>query len=102
MLKDMLHSDWDRKSIIQNKLNWRKHCNHLAMRRVNENDRTLKNMIILNKIAIQWGEIMDEIDIKEIMFLVFSAGFEAGYSGKVDLAKAFNEWYDTFNKIRRE
>lgn len=45
---------------------------------------------------------MDEIDIKEIMFLVFSAGFEAGYSGKVDLAKAFNEWYDTFNKIRRE
>ena len=55
-----------------------------------------------NKIAIQKGEIMDEIDIKEIMFLVFSAGFEAGYVGKIDLAKAFNEWYDTFNKIRRE
>ena len=41
---------------------------------------------------------MDEINIKEI----FSAGFEAGYGGKIDLAKAFNEWYDTFNKIRGE
>ena len=42
---------------------------------------------------------MDEMDIKEIMFLVFSAGFEAGYGGKVDLAKAFSEWYDALNKI---
>ena len=43
---------------------------------------------------------MDEKDIKEIMFLIFSAGYEAGYGGKVDLAKAFNEWYKAFNKIR--
>ena len=42
---------------------------------------------------------MDNKYIKEIMFLVFSAGFEAGYGGKIDLAKAFNDWYDAFNKI---
>ena len=44
---------------------------------------------------------MDERDIKEIMFLVFSAGVEAGYGGKIDLAKAFNEWYDAFDKLRQ-
>lgn len=37
---------------------------------------------------------------KELLFLVFSAGFEAGYSGKIDLAKAFNDWYKALNKVK--
>lgn len=37
---------------------------------------------------------------KELLFLVFSAGYEAGYGGKIDLAKAFNEWYEALKRQR--
>jgi hypothetical protein len=37
---------------------------------------------------------------KELLFLVFSAGYEAGYGGKIDLAKAFNEWYYALKNMK--
>lgn len=37
---------------------------------------------------------------KELLFLVFSAGYEAGYGGKFDLAKAFKEWYEALKRQR--
>ncbi len=37
---------------------------------------------------------------KELLFLVFSAGYEAGYNAKIDLAKAFNEWYEALKNIQ--
>lgn len=40
------------------------------------------------------------MDEKEVLFLVFSAGYEAGYGGKVDLAKAFSEWYEALNRVK--
>ena len=36
---------------------------------------------------------------KEILFLVFSAGYEAGYTSK-DLATAFEQWYSALKKIQ--
>lgn len=39
------------------------------------------------------------MNTKEALFLVFSAGYEAGYGGKTDLAKAFNDWYEALNEI---
>lgn len=39
------------------------------------------------------------MDKKEALFLVFSAGYEAGYGGKIDLAKAFNDWYEALIEI---
>lgn len=37
---------------------------------------------------------------KEALFLVFSAGYEAGYNAKVDLAKAFNSWYEALCSVK--
>lgn len=37
---------------------------------------------------------------KELLFLVFSAGYEAGYGGKIDLAKAFEEWYKALKNMK--
>jgi hypothetical protein len=37
---------------------------------------------------------------KELLFLVFSAGYEAGYGGKIDLAKAFSEWYKALENMK--
>ena len=36
---------------------------------------------------------------KELLFLVFSAGYEAGYNATKDLATAFEEWYVALRKI---
>jgi hypothetical protein len=36
---------------------------------------------------------------KEILFLVFSAGYEAGYASQ-DLATAFEQWYGALKKIQ--
>lgn len=36
---------------------------------------------------------------KEILFLVFSAGYEAGFTSQ-DLATAFEQWYGALEKIR--
>ena len=41
--------------------------------------------------------IMDKQE-KEILFLVFSAGYEAGYNATKDLATAFEEWYVALKK----
>lgn len=40
------------------------------------------------------------MEMKEVLFLIFSAGYEAGYGGKIDLAKAFNEWYEALDGIK--
>lgn len=40
------------------------------------------------------------MEAKEAFFLVFAAGFEAGYGGKVDLQKAFDEWYKAFLEVK--
>ena len=36
---------------------------------------------------------------KELLFLVFSAGYEAGYNATKDIATSFEEWYVALNKI---
>ena len=35
--------------------------------------------------------------IKDLLFLVYSAGFEAGYGGKTDLVSCFNRWYSALS-----
>ena len=40
--------------------------------------------------------------VKQIAFLVFSAGYEAGYNATKDLATAFEEWYVAWKKITGE
>ena len=32
---------------------------------------------------------------KEMLFLIYAAGFEAGYGGRTSLAEAFDRWYTT-------
>ena len=36
---------------------------------------------------------ISEKDLKDLLFAVFSAGFESGYSGQIDLATAFEQFY---------
>ena len=37
---------------------------------------------------------ISEKDLKDLLFEVFSAGFESGCSGQVDLATAFEQFYE--------
>ena len=45
------------------------------------------------------GNTMEEQKAKDILFEIFSAGYEAGYAGKADLATAFEQYY---KKLKEE
>ena len=36
---------------------------------------------------------------KEMLFLIYAAGFEAGYGGRTSLTEAFDRWYTTLLKM---
>ena len=36
--------------------------------------------------------------LKTMLFEVYSAGFEAGYSQDIDIATAYNKWFEQFKK----
>ena len=38
------------------------------------------------------------MDTKSLLFLIFSAGYEAGYGNKLDLATAFIEWFEALDQ----
>ena len=40
--------------------------------------------------------------LEEFMFEVFSAGFEAGYAGEVDLATAFRQYLEKTKNFSKE
>jgi hypothetical protein len=42
-------------------------------------------------------EIREE-DLKQLLFEVYSAGFEAGMARNIDIATAYNNWWDARKK----
>ena len=40
----------------------------------------------------------DEEFLKTMLFEIYSAGFEAGYSQNIDIVTAYNKWFDGFKK----
>ena len=45
--------------------------------------------------------MFDEVSlgkIKQILFEVYSAGFEAGYSQEIDIVEAYNQYWDKLLK----
>lgn len=43
-----------------------------------------------------------ESEAKRILFEVYSAGFEAGYSQKIDIASAYKQFWDNLLKQMKE
>ena len=41
---------------------------------------------------------MSEKELKEILFEIYSAGFEAGYSQNVDIVSSYNKYWGNFLK----
>lgn len=43
-------------------------------------------------------DVMTNEELKAVIFEVYAAGFEVGYSGQTDLSTAFEEWWKTASK----
>lgn len=41
-------------------------------------------------------------ELKQLIFEIYSAGFEAGYSQEVDIASAYNQYWDNLLKLIKE
>jgi hypothetical protein len=46
--------------------------------------------------------LINEIDIKHLLFEVYSAGFEAGYSQETDIVTAYDQYWDNLLKQTKE
>lgn len=42
---------------------------------------------------------LTEKEIKDLLFEIYSAGFEKGYAGEVDLVTCFEEYYSELKKL---
>lgn len=41
-------------------------------------------------------------ELKQLIFEIYSAGFEAGYSQEIDIASAYNQYWDNLLKHIKE
>lgn len=53
------------------------------------------------KVNIMFDGINEE-EIKQLIFEIYSAGFEAGYSQEVDIVSAYNQYWDNLLELIKE
>ena len=47
-------------------------------------------------------DALTEHDLKQLLFEIYSAGFEAGYSQEVDVATAYDQYWNNLLKVIKE
>lgn len=43
--------------------------------------------------------LTSEYELKQVLFEIYSAGFEAGYSQEIDVVTAYNQYWSEFAKL---